>query len=138
MFSQVRLKKGALNHFRKLARESPLEILAYLIGEVKSPEIIEIHSFAYTKTYYLQTECSVQWLLEEYTRVQKKAEEKGLRIVGFIHSHPKWDAVMSPDDYKSCLIEGHVVCGIVSVYGKKTRVRFWTPTSALPCKLTYT
>lgn len=138
MFSKVKLKKGALNHFRKLARQSPLEIHAYLVGEVKSPDLVEVESFVYPKAYNVQTTISVQWTAEEYAELKQKTEEKGLRIVGDIHSHPQWDAVMSPQDYEACLLDGLCVCGIVSVYGNKTRVRFWTPTSALPCELLYT
>ena len=77
------------------------------------------------------------WYLEEYRTVRERAEERGKRIVGDIHSHPNWDAVMSEDDYNGCVEEGFRICGICSTQGRKTRVRFWTPSSALPCEIKY-
>lgn len=138
MFSKVRVKKGALNHFRKRAREVfPLEIHAYLLGNIKSIDTIEIVEFCYPKVYQVQTTGEVQWSAEEYVALKEEAENKQLKIVGDIHSHPKWDAVMSPSDYKGCILDGLSVCGICSVYGNKTRVRFWTPTSSLPCEIVH-
>lgn len=135
MFSKVIVRKGALDRFRKLARQSPLEIHAYLLGEIKSPELVEVTSFIYPKEYAIQTTSCVQWTEEEYSKLKQKAERRGLQIVGDCHSHPNWDAVMSRTDYESSIMYGLHVCGIVSVYGAKTRVRFWTPTSALPCEI---
>lgn len=137
MFSKVKISKSQLDYFRKLARDTHLEIHAYLIGQVKSPELVEIQSFAYPKYYNVQTTTSVQWTADEYFILKQDIEDKGLRIVGDIHSHPQWDAVMSPDDYKACVLDGLCICGIVSVYGKRTRVRMWTPTSSLPCEIVY-
>jgi proteasome lid subunit RPN8/RPN11 len=138
MFSKVKVKKGALDYFRKLARNSPLEVHAYLLGNVISPELVEATDFVYPKEYDQQTATHVQWTADEYEKLKKRAEQEGKRVVGDIHSHPSWDAVMSPSDYKACLLDGLTICAIVSVYEKKTRVRFWTPTSALPCEMIYT
>jgi hypothetical protein len=44
---------------------------------------------------------------------------------------------MSPADYAVCLSEDSIVCGIVSVYGRTTRVRFWSTTSPVPCEVTH-
>jgi len=133
----VKLKKGQLCYFRKLSRDTDYEILAYLIGEVISPTITIIDSFEYTSQYAQQTENSVCWFQEDYDHVKEKAESEGKRIVGFIHSHPQWDAVMSEADYKVCISEGYRVCGIVSTYGNKTRARFWSTDSAIPFKQVY-
>jgi proteasome lid subunit RPN8/RPN11 len=139
MFSRVKVKRGALNHFRRHARQNGnLEVHAYLLGQIISPELVEVYKFVYPKKYNIQTHERVQWTIEEYDELKRYAESKNLKVIGDIHSHPNWDAVMSPSDYRACLVDGLVVCGIVSVYGKKTRVRFWTPTSALPCEITYT
>lgn len=134
---KVKLKKGQLDHFRKLARNTHKEIQAYLIGEVVSPEVTVVHKFVYCTKYAVQTPSHVQWFNEEYEKVKKSAEERGLRVVGDIHSHPKWDAVMSPSDYKAHIEEGHRVSGICSTESRKTRVRFWVAEFSLPCEIVY-
>jgi len=138
MFSKVKVKKGALDHFRKRARENyPLEIQAYLVGNVVSVDVIEIIGFAYTKNYASQTTGEVCWYVTDYEKLKDKIESKGNRIIGEIHSHPDWDCVMSPADYRASVTEQLVICGICSINDNKTRVRFWTPTSALPCEVIY-
>ncbi len=139
MFSKVKVKKGALDYFRKLARQSfPYEIQAYLIGKINSIDEVEIVSFAYTKKYSIQTKGTVAWYVEDYNLLKENAENAGYKILGDIHTHPSWDAVLSPADYKISVLEQQVICGICSVNDKKTRVRFWTPASALPCRIIYT
>lgn len=138
MFSKVRVSKGALDYFRKLARQSaPYEIQAYLVGKVVSVDIVEITSFAYTKKYAIQAENCVAWYAEDFNKLKEKVESEGYRIIGEIHSHPSWDAVMSPTDYDANVTAQLVICGICSINNNRTRVRFWTPTSALPCKIVY-
>ena len=132
----VRVSKHALDYFRKKARDCPYEVQAYLIGEVKYPNYI-VTSFEHPKEYELQTENNVQPSGEEYTKVKEKAYLEGRRIIGDIHSHPDWDAVMSPTDYEACMSDGLQICGIVSVRGRKTKVRFWQANSALPCEVKY-
>jgi len=137
MKTEVRLKKGALDHFRKLARNSPNELMALLIGEVVSDKLTVIDSFEYPTEYAESTPSRVVWYQSEQERVQKKAEARGRRVVGFIHSHPQWDAVMSPSDAVVVLYYGYRVCGIVSTQSRKTRTRFWVTDSALPCEIKY-
>ena len=137
MGSTVKLKRSQLSYFRKLARESKYEILAYLVGEVVSPTLTVIDSLEYTNTYAKQSENSVSWYQADYDRVKERAEAGNKRIVGFIHSHPQWDAVMSEADYNICISEGFRVCGIVSVHGNKTRARFWGTDTAIPFKQVY-
>ena len=140
MFTKVRVKQGALNHFRKKARESyPLEIHAYLLGNVKSITEVEITDFRYPQSYNIQTGNNVQWTADEFSKLKERATESNKVIIGDIHSHPNWDAVMSEQDYKACILDSLVVCGICSLTkDKNTRVRFWTPTSSLPCEIIYT
>jgi len=138
MFSKVKVRKSALDHFRRLARENaPLEIEAFLTGTIISVDEVEIINFHYTKDYRIQTKYEVQWSTEAMTDLKTKAEDINLRVLGSIHSHPNWDAVMSHADYHAYVTDQLIICGICSVYNRKTRVRFWTPTSALPCKIIY-
>lgn len=135
----MKVSRGALNHFRKRAREAyPLEVHAYLFGVVNSVNEIEITDFRYPKTYNIQTGTHVQWTADEYADLKERAAKANKIIVGDIHSHPNWDAVMSPSDYKACVLDSLSICAICSVEkNKRTRVRFWTPTSALPCEVVY-
>jgi len=137
MRGTVKLKKGQLCYFRKLARDSKEEILAYLVGEVLSPTTATIDSFEYTTNYAHQSESSVAWYQADYEKVKEKAEASGKRIIGFVHSHPQWDSVMSEADYKICISEGYRVCGIVSTYDNKTRARFWGTDHVVPLKQSY-
>lgn len=137
MVAKVRVRKAQLDYFRAKARDTNLEIQAYLIGEVVSPLLTVVEEFAYPKEYALQKPNEVCWYQHEYEEVKRSAEERGKRIVGDIHSHPNWDAVMSPTDYKAHIEEGYRVCGLCSTMGRKTRVRFWVAESALPCEIEY-
>ena len=138
LFSKVKVHKGALDYFRKKARQAaPLEIQAYLAGRVISIDTVEIVKFLYTNNYAMQDTNNVQWYADDYNKFKEEIEAEGLRIIGEIHSHPEWDAVMSKADYNANVTQQSIICGICSILGKKTRVRFWTPTSALPCKITY-
>ena len=141
MKSKVRVSKYALDYFRKLARKTPLEIQAYLVGKVISPELVIVSSFKYPERYSDQTTNSVNWYLDEFEEVKKIAEEQGNRIVGDIHSHPSWDAVLSPTDYKAHVQSGFRISGICSTMtnrtGIHTRVRFWIAESCLPLEIEY-
>lgn len=134
---RVRIRKGQLAYFRKKARATKKEVLAYLVGKVVSPELTIVEYVAYTQKYATQTECEVQWFGEEYDNVKKEAEERGLRIIGDIHSHPNWWPVPSPTDFQGQFQEGHRITGICSVMNGKTKVYFWIPESSLPCAVEY-
>lgn len=131
----VKVSDNQLRHFRSLARDSDLEIMAYLIGEVIDGDTVEIHSFEYTKKYGIQKTNAVSWYESEYERVKQKAEKRGRRIIGYIHSHPNWDTVMSSADFDHCVQNGLRICGIVSTNNRKTIVRFWVTDSPLPCSI---
>src|SRR5208283_3196804 len=133
----VRVKKTQLNYFREQARSTPKEIQALLVGVVVSPDLIVIHRLVYPKEYAEQTAAGVAWLAEEYDKVAVKAAKEDLRIIGTIHSHPNWDAVLSPADHKGHVTEGYRISGICSTQGRKTRVRFWLAESALPARIEY-
>lgn len=137
MASMVYISKSQLDYFRRLARDDQREIMAYLIGHVFGPDYTRVDYVAYTNDYRVQTPGAVDWTVPEYVRVAREAEERGGRIVGFIHSHPEWDSVLSPGDYLKCISEGHHICGVVSVYGRRTRTRMWKMDCALPCEITH-
>jgi proteasome lid subunit RPN8/RPN11 len=134
---QVVISKAALDHFRSKARNSSKEIMAYMVGEL-SDGVVTVHRLAYPKRYAHQTNTAVSWRMDEYRNLRRLVQENSQALVGFLHSHPDdWDCVMSPADYAVCLSEGSIVCGIVSVYGRASRVRFWAMNSPLPCVITH-
>lgn len=137
MQNTVRLKKNQLDYFRRLSRNSKNELQAFLLGTVKSPNKVEVYYFVYPRQYRKSTPNTVQWNTSDYEIAKKYAEELNMQIVGFIHNHPNWDAVMSPQDYEACITEMYRICGIVSVHGRKTRVRFWVMDSALESAIEY-
>lgn len=139
MFTKVQIKKSKLDYFRKMARKSyPLEIQSYLLGNIKSIDLIEITDIIYTDNYYLQTQSEVSWFAEEFDKVKLKAESENKTVIGDLHTHPDYESVMSKTDYVGTITQGFSIAGICSVYNNKTRVRFWNPNSALPCKVIYT
>jgi proteasome lid subunit RPN8/RPN11 len=141
MQSIVRINRSQAAYFRKLAlaeaRKSGKEIQAYLVGHVVSPQLVVVDSFHYTKKYADQTACFVRWYDAEYQVVKAAAEAAGKHIIGDAHSHPAWDAVMSPTDYVSLIQEGFRIAGICSTQKGRTRLRFWVAESALPLKIEY-
>lgn len=137
MPNKVKLKKSQIDYFRRLSRNNPNEIQGFLIGEVVSPVLTVIDSIEYPPSYYISTPHKVQCYAVDIENIQRKAEERGKRVVGFIHNHPEWDAVMSPGDYDVMIHYGYRVCGIVSTQGNKTRPRFWNIDTALPCIIEY-
>lgn len=137
MRNRVKLKKSQLDYFRKLARQTPNEIQAFLVGDVVSPTLTVVDSFEYPPTYAKSNNWEVSWWVADYNEMQKKAEDRGKRVVGFIHSHPEWDAVLSPADYDFMIANGYRVCGICSTQGRKTRPRFWVMDTALSCVIEY-
>jgi proteasome lid subunit RPN8/RPN11 len=142
MKATVRVSRNQLAYFRKLARSTSKEIQALLVGRVVSPELTVIEEFAYPRRYAAQSASGVSWRLDEYEAVKKDAEARGKRVVGDLHSHPEWDAVMSATDAKAHVQDGHRVCGICSTQTnargtRRTRVRFWIMESALPAEVEY-
>jgi proteasome lid subunit RPN8/RPN11 len=73
--------------------------------------------------------------LDAENEIKAWAEKRGRMIVGTIHSHPNWDAVLSPGDHKTHVQACHRITGLCSVLGNKTRVRYWVAESALHCKI---
>lgn len=133
----VTVKKGQLDYFRHLARDSKFEIQAYLVGKVLSPTYVIVDSFEYTRDYGTQNTYSVAWKTPEYDRVVKDADRRAMRVVGDIHSHPEDEAVLSAKDHDGLVTDGFRIAGVVAISGRRTRVRFWVAESSLPCKITY-
>ena len=137
MRGRVRISKAKLNYFRSLARETDKEVQAYMIGSVSSPELVIVADIRYTKKYHTQKGNEVCWYKDDYELMRLAAETEGHKVLGDIHSHPAWDAVLSPDDYKVGITEGFRLHGLCSTQGRKTRVRFWVVESALPLDIEY-
>jgi proteasome lid subunit RPN8/RPN11 len=135
--SKVKVNKHALDYFRKLSRNTELEIQAYLVGQVVSPDLTVIDYFAYTNKYCEQTSGTVRWFLEDFEKVKKEAEEKGKVIVGDIHSHPNYWPILSGTDHTSHIREQYRISGVCATMSRKTKVCFWIAESSLPCKIVY-
>lgn len=137
---KVRLSKGQLRYFRSKARATSNEVHAYLIGDIVSPSLAVVDYFAYPKEYADSTPEKVSWYVEDYQQVKKKAEERGRRIIGFIHSHPhpNGSVVMSSADHSVCVQEMFRLCGVCTTDEKRqTEVKFWVMDSPLPCEIIY-
>ena len=133
----VYISKPSLDYFRSKARNCPLEIHAYLIGEIKYPNIYIVTSVEHSQHPAEQTNDGVTPSWEDWSTVNSKADKERRRIIGDVHSHPEAGLFMSPADYEACVADGTEICGIVSVRGRKTQVMFWHVNSALPCKVRY-
>lgn len=137
MSNKVKVKKSQLDYFRRLARKIPLEIEAYLIGKVVSPTLVVVDQFVYPKNYKIQTIDNVLWNDEEYGALATKTQERGLSIVGSIHSHINCLPLLSETDHKACVTGQLRIIGVCSVINNKTKVCFWTADSSLTCDLVY-
>lgn len=134
---KIKVPRGAEAYFRKLARDSKNETLAYLIGVVKSPTLVVVDAFRYPDEFKEQTPCGVQATNVAEERIQAWATERKQMIVGTIHSHPNWDAVLSPDDHKGHIEQCHRISGVCAVKERRTRVRYWVAESSLACEVQY-
>ena len=137
VLGKVRISKQKVNYFRSLARETRLEIQAYLVGRIVSPELVVVDDIKYTKKYHTQRGNEVAWYKNDYEAMRSAVESNGSKVLGDIHSHSEWDAVLSPQDYKVGIKEGFRLHGLCSTQGRKTRVRFWVVESALPLDIEY-
>jgi proteasome lid subunit RPN8/RPN11 len=137
MRCKVKVAKSKLDYFRRLARNTDLEIEAYLIGEVISPELTVIDEIAYTKKYMCQTTENVQWYQEDVDKVRAKAEERGKKLIGTIHSHPNYWPIVSGTDHKAHVTEQFRIIGVCATMNRKTKVCFWITESCLPCEIIY-
>lgn len=132
---KVKLRRGMEAYFRKKARASDKEEYAYLVGEVLSSSIVRVDFFRYPSDFCTKTASEVVPSLDAENEIKAWAEKRGLLIVGTIHSHPNWDAVLSPDDHKTHMQSCHRITGLCSVKDGRTRVRYWVAESALHCKI---
>jgi proteasome lid subunit RPN8/RPN11 len=135
---KVKIKRGAEAHFRKLARNSAKEVIAYLIGEVVSPSLVRVDHWKYPTAFKVQTKGEVQVTQPAENDIKAWADSKKLMIVGTIHSHPQWEAVLSYDDHKGHIEQCHRVSGVCAVRrNRRTRILYWVAESSLPCEVVY-
>jgi proteasome lid subunit RPN8/RPN11 len=136
--NKIRVDKHQLEYFKRVARKNdPKEILAFLIGKVVSPTLTVVEQFIYIQHYLKQTSEALEWSYDEYERAAKIATEKGLSIVGSIHSHPNYWPILSETDHKDHIVTQNRITGIYAFMGKKGKVCFWVVDSALPLKVQY-
>lgn len=135
----VKVHKNQLNWFRQKARENDKEIFAVLAGKVLANGV-EVHQFIHPAKddYEIQGRGEAVVSAAFINAADKYAKERGLTLVGTIHTHINWPPIMSPSDHKDhCNSGWEVVSGIVEVTNRKTRVVFWTHDSSLRCTLKY-
>jgi len=132
----VQLRRGQLDWFRRKARATDKEILACLVGTVVSSSHVRVEYFAYPDLE-TQTTSEVDPAEDSWQEIKKEAEDRGLDIIGQIHSHPNWWPVKSPADHDIHLHNSWRIIGVCAVMKPKTAVYFWVPESSLPCKIKY-
>ena len=131
----VHVHKAQLDYFRHLARNSPKEILAYLMGTM-TESMCRVSYFAYPALNRQSSE-TVRACEKSSKEIIERAEEKGLVLLGDVHSHPQWWPVKSKADHKAQLTECSRLCGVCAVMDRKTKVYFWVAESSLPATLLY-
>ena len=112
MQSTVRVKKTQAAYFRKLAlaeaKKSGKEIQAYLVGH---SGVAATRGDATRSTTRRSTPTRRHAVFAGTTMTTKAsrrlAEAAGKHVIGDAHSHPEWDAVLSPTDYVSHIQEGY-------------------------------
>lgn len=134
---KIKIKRGAELYFRKRARASNTEELAYLMGEVVSPTFVRVDYFRYPSGYKIKTHNNVQDSDASETEAKAWADKHKCRIVGTIHSHPDWEAILSPADHKGHIEECHKISAVCAVRNGRTRVLYWVAESSLPCAVEY-
>lgn len=136
----IRLHRGQLNWFRRKARRnSPREILAYLIGQKTTPNVLAVSYFVYPKLK-VSTPTGVEVDAEPAQEVFDEAQERGFSVLGSIHSHtpPSPSPVLSKCDHRDHRMSGDAVTGIIALYERgRSETIFWTVDSSLPCRVEY-
>lgn len=132
----VRIERGQLAYFRKLARENPNEIHAFLIGHKRNRNLVHVYYLEYPELE-VSTPCEVRPSLESSLEIERDVEEDGFSVVGTIHSHPGGPPYMSKCDLKTHKEEGDEISGICEVRNGRTHVTFWVLNQPIPCTLEY-
>jgi proteasome lid subunit RPN8/RPN11 len=131
----VTLHRGQLKYFRAKARKAyPKEILAVLVGRQVHSGLIEVHRF-----YYPLLKVSTdQEVKTEYFVSDFIDKDEGLKVVGDIHSHPNYPAVMSPSDHQCHRKGDNKISAILEVPKVgKSRLIIWRDGTPLPCELDF-
>jgi proteasome lid subunit RPN8/RPN11 len=136
----IRLHRGQLNWFRRKARrESPKEILAYLIGQRITPQLIAVSYFVYPQLS-VSTPTRLEVDAGAVREIRDEAQERGFSILGDIHSHtpPSPRPILSKRDHLDQRSNGDLVTGVCALreHGRP-ETAFWVADSSLPCKVEY-
>ncbi len=137
MSPKIKIKRGAEAYFRKQALHSSTEEMAYLIGEVVSPTLVRVDYWRYPDEFKIKDRGHVQATQPAEDRIKGWAETHKRMIVGTVHSHPDWEAVLSPDDHRGHIEQCHRISGVCAVRNNRTRVLYWVAESSLPCEVEY-
>jgi proteasome lid subunit RPN8/RPN11 len=134
--NRVFIRRSQLDYFRRVARGSKKEILAFLAGTVDGAHVT-VKRFEYP-ALRTQKVTEVDPEPASETAIKMAAHADGLQIVGTIHSHPNYWPVLSPTDHSDHIESGHRLSGVCSVMRGCTAVFFWVADSSLPVKVVYT
>ncbi len=89
MIMRAEIDSSVLREFRAIARNHfPREAYAFLFGKQLRNGRIRVVA-CYEPDLYYHSETTVRVPLESCQGAQARADEKGLQIVGDIHSHPR-------------------------------------------------
>ncbi len=94
----------------------PSECCGFLLGKENDDQRI-ISQVIVCKNSAVSTEKEFLIVAEDYQKAEKKAEEKGLVLLGIYHSHPNSDAIPSDKDLVNAL--PHFSYLIISVFKQK-------------------
>lgn len=111
----IELPEEALEGIRRHGRESyPEECCGALLGEISEEDARVSRVEALPNRREEERRRRFRISPEDYRKVERQAEEEGLALVGFYHSHPDHPAVPSTYDREHALPFFHYVVVAVS------------------------
>lgn len=119
--------------FRQRVRQSfPKERIELLWGKMVGRDTFHIFLFDQVKHTATRSQCKTDE--DDHDISIQEAMNKGLVVLGTIHSHPGFtDTAPSETDFDDGLEQGEVISGIAAVWKDKktgrirTKIRFWGP-----------
>ncbi len=119
----VEIDEVLLNQIKDHAQESyPDECFGFLIGEREPAR--RVYSLVRGKNIAVRCANRYEMDVDEFARIDKLAESRGLEVIGFYHSHPDGVAVPSASDL-AAFWSGTVYLIVSVVNGTATACSAW-------------